>query len=51
MRTLEVSAPLRELFGFASRFRSVTQGRGLFTMEPREYRVLPEKLRKEGAFF
>ncbi len=51
LRIVEVLAPLKELFGFASIFRSATQGRGHFSMEPKEFRPLPEKLRKETSFF
>jgi len=34
-------APLAEMFGYSTRMRSLTQGRGTFSMEPFDY--LPEK--------
>ena len=34
-------APLAEMFGYSTRMRSITQGRGSFSMEPFDY--LPEK--------
>lgn len=34
-------APLAELFDYASEIRSLTQGKGSFTMEPLEYRQTP----------
>ena len=51
MRIVEAMAPLKELFGFSSKFRSITQGRGYFSMEPKEYREISEKLRKKTSFF
>ncbi len=41
LRVLRAKAPLAQLFGFASRLRSATQGRGTYTMEPSEYRPAP----------
>ncbi len=41
LRILQAQAPLTKLFGFASKLRSLTQGRGTFTMEPHEYRPAP----------
>ena len=41
LRVLRAEAPLAELFGFATRLRSLTQGRGTYTMEPLEYRPAP----------
>ncbi len=38
LRVIRAEAPLAELFGFATRLRSLTQGRGTYSMEPREYR-------------
>ena len=41
LRSIRAHAPLAELFGFASRLRSITQGRGTYTMEPYQYRPAP----------
>jgi len=41
LRVIRAEAPLSELFGFATRLRSLTQGRGTYTMEPWEYRPAP----------
>jgi len=41
LRVLRAMAPLVELFGFATKLRSLTQGRGTYTMEPKEYRPAP----------
>jgi len=41
LRILRAYAPLAELFGFASKLRSMTQGRGTYSMEPYEYRPAP----------
>jgi len=41
IRVLLAVAPLVELFGFATKLRSLTQGRGTHTMEPLEYRPAP----------
>ncbi len=42
LRLLRAEAPLARLFGFATKLRSLTQGRGTYTMEPWEYRPAPE---------
>ncbi len=43
--------PLAEMFKYSEVLRGLTQGRGVYTMEPFEYRVVPqsiaEKIRKE----
>ncbi|MFP4026451.1 MAG: elongation factor G [Candidatus Brocadiia bacterium] len=41
LRVLRAHAPLAELFGFASDLRSMTQGRGTYSMEPFEYQPAP----------
>jgi len=41
LRVVRAVAPLAELFGFATKLRSLTQGRGTHTMEPLEYRPAP----------
>jgi elongation factor G len=38
LRVIRAEAPLAQLFGFATRLRSMTQGRGTYSMEPLEYR-------------
>jgi len=44
LRVLRAIAPLSSLFGFATKLRSLTQGRGTYTMEPLEYRPVPAHL-------
>ena len=41
--------PLGEMFGYASRIRSITQGRGSFTMEFARYEPVPAKIREDLA--
>ncbi|MCD6416997.1 MAG: elongation factor G [Planctomycetes bacterium] len=41
LRVLRAEAPLAQLFGFATRLRSLTQGRGAYSMEPLDYRPAP----------
>ncbi|MDH3285431.1 MAG: elongation factor G [Acidobacteriota bacterium] len=36
--------PLAEMFGYSTDLRSLTQGRGSFSLEPFDYRVLPAEL-------
>ncbi|GAH81896.1 unnamed protein product, partial [marine sediment metagenome] len=43
LRVLRAVGPLAELFGFATTLRSLTQGRGTYTIEPLEYRAAPPK--------
>ena len=43
MITAEV--PLSEMFGYTTVLRSMTQGRATSSMEPAEYRVMPESLK------
>ena len=40
---IQAEAPLRELFGYATTLRSLTQGRGSFSMEMKGYQILPER--------
>jgi elongation factor G len=40
-RVIEATVPLREMFGYATDLRSLTQGRGSWTMEPSHYAVVP----------
>ncbi|MGA2171465.1 MAG: elongation factor G [Sedimentisphaerales bacterium] len=44
MRTIDANVPLSEMFGYSSEIRSVTAGRGTFTMEPCSYEKVPEQI-------
>jgi elongation factor G len=37
-------APIGEMFGYLTALRSHTQGRGSFSLEPLDYRPLPDNL-------
>jgi elongation factor G len=41
-RVIEAQVPLAEMFGYATALRSLTQGRGNWTMEPETYAPVPE---------
>ena len=45
MRIIDAKVPLAEMFGYSSEIRSVTSGRGTFTMEPLSYERVPEQFR------
>jgi len=44
LRIIKGDVPLGEMFGYATVLRSITQGRGTYTMEPLEYRPAPAKV-------
>jgi elongation factor G len=46
-QVVRASAPLAEMFGFASALRSVTRGRGSHTMEPQQFEIVPESVKEE----
>lgn len=48
--TLRSEIPLREMFGYASTLRTITSGRGSFTMRFKCFDVLPQEI-KERLFF
>jgi elongation factor G len=50
MQVIDAKAPLVELFGYSSDIRSVTAGRGTFTMEPLSYEKVPEQIAKQIIF-
>jgi elongation factor G len=50
MRVIDAKVPLVELFGYSSDIRSLTAGRGSFTMEPMAYERVPEQVAK-GILF
>ena len=45
VRLITAEVPLSELFGYTTTLRSMTQGRATSTMEPLEYRVMPDRLK------
>ena len=44
LQAIKSRVPLAEMFGYATRLRSMTQGRGTFTMELNHYAPVPENL-------
>jgi elongation factor G len=50
MQVIDAKAPLVEMFGYSSEIRSVTAGRGTFTMEPLSYEKVPEQIAQEIIF-
>ena len=47
VRIITAEVPLSEMFGYSTVLRGMTQGRASSTMEPCEYRLMPENLKKE----
>jgi len=47
VRIIHAEVPLSEMFGYTTVLRGMTQGRASSTMEPSEYRLMPENLKKE----
>ena len=50
MRIVDATVPLVELFGYSSDIRSLTAGRGNFTMEPLTYERVPDQVAKAILF-
>jgi elongation factor G len=44
MRVIDAKVPLAEMFGYSGQIRSVTGGRGSFSMEPLNYEKVPEQI-------
>ena len=47
MKVIDSKIPLSEMFGYATKIRSMTQGRGTFTMEFDRYEEVPAGIAKE----
>ena len=47
MKVIDAKVPLAEIFGYATSLRSLTEGRGTFTMEFKEYTEVPKNIAQE----
>ena len=47
VRIITAEVPLVEMFGYATVLRGLTHGRATSSMEPTEYRQMPDRLRDE----
>ena len=47
LKIIRAKVPLREMFGYATDLRSLTKGRGTFTMEFSHYQEVPDNIAKE----
>ncbi len=47
VRVVTAEVPLSEMFGYATQLRSLTQGRGVYTMQFARYERVPEKIAAE----
>jgi elongation factor G len=47
VQVVDAEVPLATMFGYATDIRSLTQGRGTFTMEFKQYAVVPGKIAQE----
>ncbi len=46
-RIINAFVPISEMIGYATSIRSLTEGRGTYTLEPHDYRALPDKVRED----
>jgi len=49
IKVIRGKVPIAEMFAYSTTLRSLTQGRGTYTMEPLEYSVVPKNI-AEGVF-
>jgi len=47
MKVIDAKVPLAEMFGYATKLRSMTEGRGSFTMEFDHYAQVPENIAQQ----
>ena len=47
LKLINAKVPLAEMFGYATSLRSLTEGRGIFTMEFDHYDIVPKNIREE----
>ena len=47
MRVVAAHVPLREMFGYSSSLRSLSQGRASYSMEPLDYAAVPEDVARQ----
>ena len=47
MKTVQASVPLANMFGYATHLRSMTRGRGSYTMEFASYAEVPNNVAQE----
>lgn len=47
MKVIDAKVPLAEMFGYATQLRSLTEGRGTFTMEFDRYEEAPANIAQE----
>ncbi len=47
LQVIAAEVPLATMFGYSTDIRSVTQGRGTFTLEPKRYEMVPDNIAKE----
>ena len=47
LKVIDAKVPLAEMFGYATSLRSLTEGRGIFTMEFDHYDIVPKNIREE----
>ena len=44
VKVIKAKVPLNEMFGYVTNLRSMTEGRGTFTMTPHEYQIVPKNV-------
>lgn len=44
LRVITAHAPLREMFGYSTTMRSLSQGRATYTLEPLDYQLAPPEV-------